>query len=138
MIDVPTAGPTAGAIGGGGARMRVLLVDDHVDSATAVARLLFALGYETRVAFDGLEGVESATIFHPDAALVDLSLPRLDGFGVAERLRAMPETREALLIALTGWSTDEVVERARGAGFDLHLVKPVTLDTLTGALARTR
>lgn len=119
-------------------RMRVLLVEDYPDSAISMGRLLKALGYEVRVAFDGLEAVRCAAEFRPDAALIDLSLPLLDGFGVAERLRSATETRDTRLIAMTGWNTDESLERARAAGFDLHLVKPLSVDALTGALTTTR
>ena len=118
--------------------MRVLLVDDYADSAISMGRLLRAMGYDVRVAFDGLDAVRCATEFLPDAAFVDLSLPLLDGFGVAERLRSRRETRGMRLIAMTGWSTDEAISRARAAGFDLHLVKPLSVDSLTGALASAR
>lgn len=119
-------------------RTRVLLVEDYADSAISMGRLLRALGYDVRVAFDGLEAVRCAMEFRPDAALIDLSLPLLDGCGVAERLRGASETRDIRLIAMTGWTTDESLERARAAGFDLHLVKPLSVDMLTGALAATR
>ena len=121
-----------------GTRMRVLLVDDYADSAISMGRLLRALGYEVRVAFDGLDAVRCAAEFRPDAAFVDLSLPLLNGFEVAERLRSARETRGVRLIAMTGWTTDEALERARAAGFDLHLVKPLSVDSLTGALAAAR
>jgi CheY-like chemotaxis protein len=122
----------------GDTRIRVLLVDDYPDSAISMGRLLRALGYDVRVAFDGLDAVRCATEFLPDAAFVDLSLPLLDGFGVAKRLRSKRETRGMRLIAMTGWSTDEAISRARAAGFDLHLVKPLSVDSLTGALASAR
>ena len=121
-----------------GAGMRVLLVEDHVDSALSVARLLRALGYDVRVAFDGIEALQCAAEFRPEAAFIDLSLPQLDGFGVAARLRAMDETRDARLIAMTGWGTDECASLSRDAGFDLHLVKPLSIATLTAALATAR
>jgi CheY-like chemotaxis protein len=127
MSDVEAGGP-----------IRVLLVDDYADSAISMGRLLRALGYDVRVAFDGLDAVRCATEFLPDAAFVDLSLPLLDGFGVAERLRGAKETSGVRLIAMTGWSNDESLERAIAAGFDLHLVKPVSVDSLTGALATAR
>jgi two-component system CheB/CheR fusion protein len=121
-----------------GAGMRVLLVEDHVDSALSVARLLRALGYDVRVAFDGIEALRCAAEFRPEAAFIDLSLPQIDGFAVATRLRAMPETRDARLIAMTGWATEECAVLARDAGFDLHLVKPLSIGTLTAALATAR
>jgi CheY-like chemotaxis protein len=118
--------------------MRVLLVDDHVDSAVSIGRVLRALGYEVCIAFDGLAAVERAAEFHPEASLIDLSLPLLDGFDVARRLRAMPETRDSLLIAMTGWGAEECAARTRAVGFDLHLVKPLSVDALTGALSAAR
>lgn len=116
-------------------RMRVLVVDDQIDCVVSVGRLLDALGYHVRLALDGLVALECAAQFRPQAALVDLSLPRLDGFGVAERLRAVPETRDTYLIAMTGWSTDEIRKQVQAGGFDLHLVKPLSADTLTDALS---
>ena len=118
--------------------LRVLLVEDHVDSALSIARLLRALKYDVRIAFDGLEAVSCAAEFRPEAAFIDLTLPHLDGFAVAERLRTMSETRGTLLIAMTGWGTEEHAQRARAVGFDLHLVKPLSVDALTGALSGAR
>lgn len=117
---------------------RVLLVDDHLDSASSIGRLLNSLGYEVCVALDGMDALFCAARFQPDVALVDLSLPVLDGFGVAMGMRSMRETQSTLLIAMTGWSEDNVEAQARAAGFDMHLVKPVSLDALTQALAMTR
>ena len=90
---------------------------------------------DTRQQTNGLAAVEAAPSFAPFAALIDLTLPVLDGFAVAERLRAIPVTRDALLIAMTGWATDEHAQRARAAGFDKHLVKPLSADLLVSALA---
>jgi CheY-like chemotaxis protein len=121
---------------------RLLLVEDHPGSAESIGRLLTQFGYEVRIERDGLAAVETARDFAPEAALIDLSLPSLDGFGVAVRLRSMESTRDAALIAMTGWNDDEHEERARAAGFDTHLVKPITvdalIDALSGTLARSR
>jgi two-component system CheB/CheR fusion protein len=118
-----------------GAGQRVLLVEDHLESATSLERLLHLFGYEVHVETNGLAAVEAAPRFAPFAALIDLTLPLLDGFAVAERLRVLPETRDALLIAMTGWATEEHARRARAAGFDKHLVKPLSVDVLVDALA---
>lgn len=118
-----------------GAGQRVLLVEDHLESATSIERLLELFGYEVHLETDGLAAVQAAARFAPTAALIDLSLPTLDGFEVAERLRALPETQDALLIAMTGWATDEHARRAAEAGFDKHLVKPLSVDALVSALA---
>ena len=133
MIDAPDAGRDGTA-----ARLRVLVVDDHLECVLSVGRLLQALGYRVGLAIDGRGALECATEFRPQAALVDLSLPDLDGFGVAERLRAMPETRDTYLIAMTGWGTDEIRARVEACGFDRHLVKPLSADALTSALGAVR
>jgi two-component system CheB/CheR fusion protein len=119
---------------GSGAGRRVLVVDDHVASVTSLSLVLSLLGYDVRCAFDGLEAVRCAAEFKPEVAILDLSLPLLDGYGVAQRLRAMEETRDTLLVAMTGWGSATVSERVRASGFDLHLVKPVSVDRLTDAL----
>jgi len=118
---------------GGG--QRVLLVEDHLESAMSMSRLLRLFGYRVRVETDGLAAVETAKRFVPFAALIDLTLPTIDGFTVAERLRALPSTRDALLVAMTGWVTEEHFRRAMIAGFDKHLVKPISVDALVDALA---
>src|SRR5437879_5632451 len=102
-------------------RPRVLLVEDHVDSARSISRLLRLFGYDVRVEMDGLAAVRAAERFAPRAALIDLSIPSLDGFEVAQHLRAAAATHDSLLIAMTGWATDEHAARAREAGFDSHL-----------------
>ena len=117
---------------------RVLLVDDHIESIVSVGKLLEAYGYEVRMAFNGLQAVSTAVRFRPDVAFIDLSLPMLDGYGVARQLRAMPETRDATLIALTGWGADDVMDEVRDAGFDLHIVKPLSFDAMLAALATVR
>jgi two-component system, chemotaxis family, CheB/CheR fusion protein len=116
-------------------RMRVLVVDDRVDCVVSIGRLLDALGYQVRLALDGRAALDCAAEFRPEAALVDLSLPDLDGFGVAERLRAMPETRDTYLIAMTGWGTDEVRARVEAGAFDRHLVKPLSATVLSDVLS---
>ena len=113
---------------------RVLVVDDNVDSALSLMMLLQALGHEVAIAHDGIEALEQAERFAPDTVLLDIGLPRLDGYEVARRLREQPQ-RHYLLIALTGWGQDEDRARARAAGFDHHLVKPVDLDQLGRILA---
>lgn len=118
--------------------MRVLLVDDDVDSIISIGRVLRALGYDVCAALNGRDALLRAAEFQPDAALIDLSLPVMDGFQVAERIRAMQATRGALLIALTGWGPETYSTRVTAAGFDLHLVKPVSMDALIGALQMAR
>ena len=114
---------------------RVLIAEDHVDSATGIGRLLRLYGYEVTIVTDGRDAVRAATRFEPQAALIDLTLPGLDGFEVARQLRELAATRACRLIAMTGWTADEYVDRARAAGFDEHLVKPISADALLHALA---
>ena len=118
--------------------MRVMLVDDNLDSLVSVGRLLSVLGYDVRAEQDGLKALSCAEEFRPDVALIDLSLPGMDGCAVARRMRALDATRDTRLIAMTGWATAESQSRTRDAGFDLHLVKPLSVDALTDALSGTR
>ena len=113
---------------------RVLIAEDHVDSATGIGRLLRLYGYDVTIATDGRDAVRAATRFVPQAALIDLTLPVLDGFD-ARQLRALTATRSCRLIAMTGWTADEYADRVRDAGFDEHLVKPISVDALLHALA---
>jgi CheY-like chemotaxis protein len=115
--------------------MRVMLVDDHVDCAVSMGRLLRLLGYDVRVALDGLLALSCAEDFRPEVALIDLSLPGLDGFSVARRMRTLDATRTTRLIAMTGWATKECEWRTREAGFELHLLKPISVQSLAHALS---
>lgn len=114
---------------------RVLVADDNVDSAQSLAMLLRTIGNVVEVAHDGMEAVEAAERFRPHAVLLDLGMPRLDGYGAARQIRAHPWGRDVLLIALTGWGQKEVRDRTHDAGFDAHLVKPVELASLAKLLA---
>ncbi len=113
---------------------RILVVDDNVDSADSLAMLLRLLGHEAEVARDGLEAVETALRTRPDVVLLDIGLPRLNGFEAARRIRLSPHGREMKLIAVTGWGQDEDRNLSRSAGFDEHLVKPVDIDRLAALL----
>jgi CheY-like chemotaxis protein len=104
----------------------------------SVGRLLRTQGYQVRAALSGIEAVSSAVDFLPDVALIDLSLPLLDGFAVARKLRSMSSTRGTYLIALTGWDSEDIVERARSAGFDRHIVKPISNEAMRAVLAEVQ
>lgn len=110
--------------------LRVVVVEDHHDAAESLRMLLELRGHEVIVARTGPEGVEAARAARPDVVLCDIGLPGMNGFAVAESLRGFPETAEARLIAVTGYGQDEDRRRARDAGFDAHLVKPVEPDEL--------
>ncbi|HEX8201462.1 MAG TPA: ATP-binding protein, partial [Isosphaeraceae bacterium] len=126
-VEVPWAWAPAGA--------RILLVDDNVQSAQGLASLLELAGYAVRSAFDGEDALVAARLHRPDVVLLDIGLPGMDGYQVAAQLRQDHDTRDALLIAITGYGHPEAVQRAHAAGFDHHLVKPLDLDALLGLIA---
>ncbi len=109
---------------------RILVVDDNKDSADSLARLLRSKGSDIRTANDGLEALEVAEAFHPEIVLLDIGLPKLNGYDVARRIRQQPWGQKVLLIALTGWGNDEDRRLSQAAGFNFHLVKPVDLAAL--------
>jgi PAS domain S-box-containing protein len=109
---------------------RILVVDDNPDSATSLALLLKLIGNETQTANDGLEAVESAATFLPDLILLDIGLPKLNGYEAARRIRKQPWSKGMVMVALTGWGQDEDRQQSREAGFDGHMVKPVELPAL--------
>ena len=111
----------------------MLLVEDNVDNRNSLRDLLEDLGHVVAVARNGVEGVEVALATVPEIALVDIGLPELDGYQVAQRVRAALGDR-VRLIALTGYGQPEDIRRARAAGFDAHLVKPVDLKALERVL----
>jgi len=115
-------------------KKRMLVVDDNSDSAESLALLLALAGHETHVAHDGPEALTRADALHPDAVLLDLGLPGLNGYEVCKRLRVEPWAREIPIIAITGWGQDDDRQRSKDAGFDAHLVKPVVFEELTALL----
>jgi CheY-like chemotaxis protein len=114
--------------------LRILVVDDNRDAAEMLADILSAAGFSTRTAFDGLAGLEAATAFCPDVALLDIGLPVMDGYELAGRLRAQALLPNLKLIALTGYGQESDRRRAQEAGFDLHVVKPVDCPQLLNAI----
>ena len=115
---------------------RVLIVDDNVDAARLMADALQAVGHETRVAFDGPEALDVATDFEPDAALLDLGLPLMDGYELAGLLITSQTGRRPVLVAVTGYGQVSDQEKSRAAGFDAHVVKPVDIPHLVDVLHR--
>jgi CheY-like chemotaxis protein len=122
---------------GGPGKGRVLLVDDNRDAAVSLATVLKASGYEVRVAYDGEEGIATAERFRPQIVLLDISLPKLNGYAVARRLRAQPGGKEMVLIATTGWGQDDDRRRSFEAGFDHHMVKPIDPSALQNLLTES-
>ena len=117
------------------AKLRILVADDNPDSAASLSLLLSILGYETRATHDGMEAFEAATEFRPDVALLDIGMPRLNGFDLARRLRGEPWGRSIVLIAVTGWGQADDRARATAAGFDHHCTKPVEPQQLDRLIA---
>jgi CheY-like chemotaxis protein len=117
------------------ATCRVLLVDDNRDAAESLALLLQYEGHDVRTAYDGEAALAVAEEFRPQVALLDLGLPKLNGFEVAQRLRRLPGGADMTLVALTGWDQVEYRRRGEAAGFTHHFAKPVDIDALRRVLA---
>jgi signal transduction histidine kinase len=115
---------------------RILLADDNRDALDSLATLLQCDGHEVHTAGDGAEALEVAAQCKPDVVLLDIGMPKLDGYEVARRIRAEPWGKAAVLIALTGWGQDEDRRRSREVGFDSHLVKPLDPEALSTLLSR--
>ena len=105
--------------------VRVLVVDDNVDSARATAKILARSGYDVQVAYDGPDAVENAILHRPAFVFLDIGLPGMNGYEVAVRLRQEPDLKGAMLVAVSGYGEESDRRRSREAGFDQHLVKPV-------------
>jgi CheY-like chemotaxis protein len=110
--------------------VRLLLVDDNQDASDMLAAALRDAGYDVAVAYDGPEALATAAQAPPDVALLDIGLPVMDGYELASRLREIRAGGPLRLIALTGYAQEADRERSRAVGFEVHLVKPVALDTL--------
>ncbi len=118
-------------------RTRILIADDNLDGAQSLAFMLELDGHDVRTAHDGVEAIEIAESFRPQVALLDIGMPRLDGYSAARELRGRPWGTALCLVALTGWGQAEDRRRAAEAGFDRHLVKPVDPDMLKAVIAQT-
>jgi PAS domain S-box-containing protein len=139
----PQARPSDGNSGDGsavpqGARHRILVVDDNQDAANSLAMLLRMKGHDVRTAYDGIGAVDVAALYRPEVILLDVGLPRLNGFDAARRIREADHGKDIVLVALTGWGHAEDRRRSKEAGFDHHLVKPAdpdALDTILNSLS---
>ena len=118
------------------ARRRILVADDNRDAAESLAMLLELDGHEVRVAHHGQAALSLAQVFRPDTALLDIGMPDMNGYELAQALRQEPWAANLRLIALTGWGQDGDRRRALAAGFDHHLIKPVDPDKLSALIAR--
>jgi CheY-like chemotaxis protein len=115
---------------------RILVADDNVDSAESLGLMLRLMGNEVRIAYDGAQALQEAGVFRPDVILLDIGMPRLDGYDTARCIREQPWGKGVLLAALTGLGQAEDKLRAAEAGFDCHFTKPVTSATLDALTAR--
>lgn len=110
------------------------MVEDHEDCLSTMVEIVTLQGCEVRVARDGAQAVAVAREFQPQVVLLDLGLPVIDGYGAAERMRADPLTRDALIVAITGFGMRADMARSALCGIDLHLVKPVAFRDLVDLL----
>jgi CheY-like chemotaxis protein len=135
-VAMPVPGRSPAAHQAGRPSRRVLVVDDEYDSAHALGMALERRGHQVHIVHNGKAALEALAVFRPDAVLMDIGLPGLDGLQVARAIRALPDQAHLTLIAATGlgWSDDR--RRSLQAGFDHHLVKPLALEDVEAALAR--
>lgn len=103
---------------------RILVADDNTDAADSLARMLQMMGHEVRTARDGAEAIDIADAFKPDLVLLDIGMPRLNGYEACRKMKEKPWTDSTVFVALTGWGQEEDMRKAREAGFDQHLTKP--------------
>ncbi len=118
-------------------RQRILIVDDNKDAATSLASLLSMLdGHTVEVAHDGPSAIAMALVFDPEIVILDIGMPRMDGYELARRLRRIPQFQETRLLALSGWGRAKDREKSRDAGIDHHLVKPLDYEVLRDLLSQ--
>jgi CheY-like chemotaxis protein len=135
QAPVPHGRTARATVGEAGSPRRVLVVDDNRDALTLLADALSAVGYQVMSAHDGPEALNVAAAFKPQVAVLDIGLPIMDGYELATRLRAMAGVNGLRLIAVTGYGQESDQRRSGRAGFDAHLIKPVSLDKLLRALS---
>lgn len=119
-------------------RFRILVVDDNPDSALSMAMMLSIMGHETRTAHDGETAVATAESFLPEVVLLDIGLPKLNGYEVAQRIRGSAWGKSMFLIAVTGWGQEEDRQRSSEVGLNVHMVKPVEPAALERLLTELR
>jgi CheY-like chemotaxis protein len=111
-------------------RLRVLVVDDNHDAAESLGMLLELVGHAAHIAHDGRQALQLAREVRPDVVFLDIGLPDVSGYEVARQLRALPAFEQTMLVALTGWGTEDDRNRTRAAGFDRHLTKPAEMSAV--------
>ena len=130
--------PAEGAADEAAWRLRILVADDNEDAAATLGTLLEIMGHEVRLVHDGEAAVAATAQFDPQLVVLDIGMPRLNGYEAAARIRAQDAGRHRALVALTGWGQQQDLERSREAGFDRHLVKPVNVDALAEVIAQVQ
>jgi CheY-like chemotaxis protein len=135
LSDAPRARPEAADVPVAPVRRRILVVDDSEDAAESIAMLLEFGGHETKQAHDGVEAVAAAERWRPHVVLLDIGLPKMNGYDACRRIRREPWGRQMFIIALTGWGQEEDRQRSDEAGFDAHMVKPPDYDALMTMIA---
>jgi CheY-like chemotaxis protein len=142
-IRVPVSGAASGVKAATPAKAvvvnrRVLVVDDNEDAARTLAMLVTRLGGESRVANDGASGLAALTEFQPEIVMLDIGMSGIDGYETCRRMRLSAPRSDLLIVALTGWGQETDKQRAREAGFDVHLTKPADPVALSTLLAKGR
>jgi signal transduction histidine kinase/two-component SAPR family response regulator len=142
-LDVAERGALGGARSSPGAEpsreaLRVLVVDDNQDAAEMLVEVLRSFGHDTQAAYDGPAALRLCRAFVPDVALLDIGLPVMDGYELAERMRELPGLAGVRLVAVTGYGQDSDRERSRRSGFHHHLVKPIDIDAIDGVIREQR
>lgn len=120
----------------GNASLRILIVDDNISLAKSTGQMLALIGHQTSLAYDGLEGLQKAKEIKPDAILLDIGLPHMNGYDVCLTLRQDPAFRDTIIIAQTGWGQESDRQMSLKSGFDHHMTKPVDLDQLSAVLGK--
>jgi CheY-like chemotaxis protein len=113
----------------------ILVVDDNRDAADTLARVIRGYGYETMAVYSGEDAIRATKSFLPHLAMIDLGMPGLDGYETVKRIRAQRDTDHIILVAVTAWSREEDKRRAYADGFDHHVAKPMSTETLEEILA---
>lgn len=115
--------------------MKILVVDDHEESAFVTKRLLSCLGHDVDVAYSGPAAIEKAATSHPDMIFLDLTMPMMDGFETCEKIRKIPALEHTIIFALTGLESSATIERAKEAGFNDIVIKATGVDALQQKIA---
>lgn len=118
--------------------LRILIVDDNRDGADSLAMMLRIMGNDTQTAYDGQEGVRISDEFRPDVVLLDIGLPKLNGYEACRRIREQPWGKDIVLVAVTGWGQEDDRRRSQEAGFNFHMAKPVDIAALEELLVRSQ